>query len=241
MEKLKLGIVTNAELASWFGISAKSLSNRKKRKLEELKEYARFEELKNKGKINIIEIYEDTYVNTRDKAFKIILDNIDKEWSAEGLDTCKDVAERLLEKFPDKLQIAPSTAANYTCKARNIKYGKPFSKAGGELGICEYIWCKRLSTGELDFLTDEEEEIKKRSLAKHFKTAEEKTALVQDLIQTKQLTQEEAWSYYSDILGVPGAYMGFIADMRSKGINIVKGTLVTRNGILYLEECGDLD
>ena len=49
--ELKIGTMTNIELAEWFGISLSTFKNGKKKKLEELKLFADFCE--EKGKINI--------------------------------------------------------------------------------------------------------------------------------------------------------------------------------------------
>ena len=51
--------MTNKELAQWFGVSEGTFRNSKKSKLKELEYFASFEEVK--GKVNIKEIYFDTY------------------------------------------------------------------------------------------------------------------------------------------------------------------------------------
>ena len=56
--KLKIGKMTNQELADWFEIAPKTFRNTKPKRLEELKEYADFYE--DKGKVYITHIYEDT-------------------------------------------------------------------------------------------------------------------------------------------------------------------------------------
>ena len=43
MEELKLGFMDFHELAEWFGISYGTMQNKKKKKLEELNEYANYE------------------------------------------------------------------------------------------------------------------------------------------------------------------------------------------------------
>ena len=57
--ELHIGIMTNQELADWFGIKEKSLRSCRKRKLQELKEYADFENLR--GKVNITKILKSIY------------------------------------------------------------------------------------------------------------------------------------------------------------------------------------
>ena len=49
-KQLELKVYTNNQLAEWFGITPSSLSKYKKKKLEELKAFADFEEVGNKKK-----------------------------------------------------------------------------------------------------------------------------------------------------------------------------------------------
>ena len=49
MEELKLGIIKSKELADWFQISASTYYNQKSKKLKELEQYCKFEDLGKKG------------------------------------------------------------------------------------------------------------------------------------------------------------------------------------------------
>jgi hypothetical protein len=59
MKELHLGKMNNKELAEWFGITEGSFRTSKKKKLEELKYFANFEEVGKK--IEIFEIKDPIY------------------------------------------------------------------------------------------------------------------------------------------------------------------------------------
>ena len=54
--ELRLGRMLSSELAEWFGVTPKTYSNTKKKKLQILSHYCKFQDMKNKG-ILISEIY----------------------------------------------------------------------------------------------------------------------------------------------------------------------------------------
>jgi len=57
--KLRLGRMTTEEMANWFGVTVTTYYSRRKKRMEELKEYCDFEEYI--GGLIIKEIYKDTY------------------------------------------------------------------------------------------------------------------------------------------------------------------------------------
>ena len=67
------------------------------------------------------------------------------------------------------------------------------SNQRGLKGVSTYIWCKKNEEGRLVFLSEEEEEIKKLLLKKYFGTADEKTAIVKDMVDKEEIKPEEAW------------------------------------------------
>ena len=67
--KLHLGKMTNKELADWFGIKIETMNRHKKKKLEELKNYAFFEEVR--GGVEITGIIKETY-NKKDNQIRQI-------------------------------------------------------------------------------------------------------------------------------------------------------------------------
>lgn len=237
--QLHLGTMTNQELAAWFGLTEGSFKNTKKKRLQELKEdYCDFEVLR--GKINVIKIYDEkkiNYVNKKSRVYKFICNNMDKVWNENGLDSCKDVTEKFLKEHEAEMEDYSDTVVySLVIAARNELYGKPFMRHEGKLGYCEYIWCTRDEEGELRFLTEDEEKRKELLLKKYYGDAQEKTLFVKEMVKRGEIKEEEAWRYYDELNGGDGSFYGLMRDMREYGVNLVKGTLVTRNGISYLVE-----
>lgn len=232
MEELRLGKITTTELAEWFNTTAKNLSKHKKDYLKKLEPYCAFEPFH--GGINVTQIYKSIYV--KNKTYMIAEEEFDKEWSASGLDTCSNVANKICEKRCEELNVQPATVAKHLSQVRNTKYGKPFSEKGGPEGHCIYILCKKDDNGQPIFLTEEEEAIKKKLLKKWLGNADEKTLLVKELISKGELSKEEAWSYYSDIINLPRAYTGFMGDFKAEtGVQLIRGTLIDKE-LKFIED-----
>lgn len=157
-KELKLGVMTNNELAEWFGIKTKTFTNTRVKKLEELKEYATFEAMSGKGKVNILEIKIPVYVKKTANYMKV-KSHIDENWSDNGLDKKKNVAERIFNKKDEyHLNLKYSTTYAYTCKGSNELYGSAREPdKGGEIGNCRYVLCvEDRETKELRWFTKEE-------------------------------------------------------------------------------------
>ena len=58
-------IYTNSQLAEWFEVKPATFTKSKRKKLEYLKNFAKFEEIK--GKVKIIQVLEPNYINPRNK------------------------------------------------------------------------------------------------------------------------------------------------------------------------------
>ncbi len=230
MKELKLGIMTNIELAQWFGVTESSFKSHKKKKLEELKLFADFCE--EKGKINIKEIYEPVYMKQLGKTKQMVIDKIDDVWSKDGLDSCTRVGNEICELLTQEGIIRkPDTIITYTREGRNELYGKPFMDKGS-LGKCTYIWCKRnAETGEYSLLTEEEQKIKQNLQTKYFGDATEKQVLVKGMVAAGEITKEEAWSVLEEMtnMGTPN-FMAFLTEMQAElGCQVVRGTFVERD------------
>ena len=231
VKELELKVYTNKQLAEWFGITPSSLSKYKKKKLEELKAFADFEEVGNKQKkVKIIYIYQPVYCKQGSQNFKKIKRQVDEVWDDSGLDTCKRVSEKILEKNNYELAIADSTVYNYTLKSRNELYGKPFDQKGGMLGKCRYLWCKETEDGNLRELTLKEEEIKQKLIKKYFGDATEKQILVQGMVQAGEISKEEAWDVLTEMTNMKGVgFYTFLKELQEKiGCKVIKGTQVDR-------------
>ena len=109
--KLKLGKMSSKEIAQWFGLSYGSYRVKKKDKLEELKDYADYEEVY--GGVNIKNIKEEEYSKEGKRSKEIVFNAFDEEWNESGLDTCSNVAFKIYNKHKNELTIAEGTTYNY--------------------------------------------------------------------------------------------------------------------------------
>lgn len=227
--ELKLGIMTNKELATWFGIQPATFSKNKEKKLEELKAYADFEQVGNKQtKINIKQIYEPVYQKKGSQSFEIIKNKFDTVWSEDGLDTCSRVCYQILETT-EGITVKESTAYNYTIKSRNDLYGKPF-QGRGSLGSCRYVWGKKDEEGRVRKLTDQEEKIKQDLIKKYFGDASQKQIFVQAMVEAGEISKEQAWDVLIKMTNMQGNnFLVFLKELQEKiGCKVVRATQVDR-------------
>lgn len=234
--KLKIGIMDNKELADWFGISERSFKNVKKSKLEELKLFADFEE--KGGKINIKEIYEPIYNKQLKKTAHKVLEKVDIIWAKDGLDTCTRVGTKICKELAKEGTVRKeSTIINYTRQGRNELYGRPFIDKG-KLGSCVYLWCKKdRATGDLSLLTPEENEIKRKLIIKYFGDVSEKQILVKAMIESGEISEEEAWSVLESMTNMnTNNFMDFLYELQDNlHCQVIRGTMVTRNALDYIK------
>lgn len=92
--------MTNADLAKWFGLSEKTIRNTRTKKLEELSEYAEFENLRGKVKIiRILDPEKTIYIKRGSKNYEFTKKKTKELWSSDGLDTCSRVAQKLMNSI----------------------------------------------------------------------------------------------------------------------------------------------
>ena len=116
--ELKLGVMTNEELAEWFGVKLTSFKNTKRKKLEELKLFADFYE--EKGKVIVTEVYEPVYQKQQGKTKQMVISKIDQVWSEDGLDSCSRVGNKICELLEEEgIVRKPNTVIAYTRQGRN--------------------------------------------------------------------------------------------------------------------------
>lgn len=222
MSELKLGYMTNAELAEWFGIKPNSFRNTKTQKLEELKRFAEFEV--EKTKVRITKIYKSVYVKKKSADYSIVKEEFTQVYNKSKIDTASNVSKKIYHKRKDDLTIKESTTYEYTKAARNELYGKPFVGCG-ERGVCRYIWAKQIGEGQYERFNEEEQAIYKRLLVKYFRGTDEKTIFVEDMIKRGEITEEEAWGVFSDMMNLDYGFMNFKIEMEEAiGCPIVRVT-----------------
>lgn len=183
--KLELGKISTKDLAKWFGISYSRFNHVKKEKMNELKEYCLFEPVY--GGVIIKDIYIEEYVSPNQFNYKVVESHVDEEWDPSGLDTKKNVAEKIYFKHKDELTIQPSTTYNYVQKASNILYGPANNyNIAGTIGNCWYKLCVIDSQGNRRLLTKEEQE-RRREIRKKYCSDKEKEIRedIEDSIELK--------------------------------------------------------
>lgn len=228
MEELKLGKVTNQELAEWFNATVNSITKKKQQWLKVLQEYCEFTPVY--GGVIITKIYKPFY--TKNMNLKIVQEEFNEVWDKSNLDSCKRVSEEIYEKRQKDFTVAESTIYHQTRQTRDEFYGKPMLGQGSK-GTCYYVWCKKNKNGKLEYLSEEEEQIKKKLMEQYFSTADEKTIMVQQMIENNEITEQEAWGYYSELLKLPHNYRAFMTAFKKEtGINLIKGT-VLENQIIW--------
>lgn len=242
MIELTVGKKTGKELAEWFGTTVGNFRNTKAKKLEELKLFADFYE--ERGKVVITKVIEPVYQKGMANVKRKVIEKIDEVWSADGLDSCQRVGEKilaLLQEEDNTFNRTTGTIVKYTREGRNELYGPPF-QGGGKIGNCIYIWCKRdPKTGNYSLLTDEEQEIKQKIQTKYFGDATEKQILVKAMVEAGEITKEEAWNVLEEMTNMNRKenFMGFLTEIQAAlHCQIIRGTLVERNvnKIEFLDE-----
>lgn len=224
--KLKLGKMTTKELAQWFQLSYGSFRTLKAKKLEELKNYAYFEEVY--GGVNITAIINDTY-NKKDSAIRKIYQQGFEELR-QPIDTVSNINEKIYDKYNEQLPTLSSAASgyHYAIEVRNANYGIPFKEIGSR-GCCYYIWCKVEQRGdELYFIqfTEEEDKIKQELLKKYFGTNEEKDILIAEMVENGEISKAEAYDIMMEYRNLnKQGFMGFLKALEKEiGATVVKAT-----------------
>ena len=231
MTELRLGKVTNKELAVWFNTTDTQISRKKNIFLKKLEEYCQFKPVW--GGVEIIEIYRSIYI--KNKNYNIVKNNFDTAWSKNKLDSCKRVAGQIYQENKEQLTIKESTVYQYTKEVRNELYGRPMCYHGVK-GSCTYIWCKKDDTGHLAFLSEKEEKIKKELLNKYFSTADEKVVIVKNMVDKGEIKKEEAWITLDELLNLDHSYSSFMYEFKAKtGIQLIRGTLL-EDGLIFIDE-----
>lgn len=221
--KLQVDKMTNQKLAEWFNTTLKQITNKKKQYLKKLEEYCEFEPFR--GGVEIKKVFKECYCKNAN--YQLIRQELPKTWNKNGLDTCSHVSNTIYKNYQEKLNITKSTTYDYARQARDELFGKPGKNQEGLLGKCYPTICVKDENDCPIPLTNEQEIIKKRLLAKWFGSADEKTVLVQMMINDKEIKEEEAWEVYSKLLKLPKRYEYFMNEFYQE-INAwpIRGTVI---------------
>lgn len=224
--RLKLGKMTNAELAAWFNITAKSFENCRKKKLKELELFARFKSIR--GGVEILEIYEDQYVKTLAENKNKIKEKIPQVWPKGVPDTSKRVGLVIQKEL--KLPLKASTVIKYTNEGKVELYGKPYMN-NGSIGACISLWCKTDGSGvnqKISFFSPEETAIKDKLLKKYFGNADEQMLIIEEMISLGEISKEEAWDVMRELSGFSeGKFGEFKAELEATiGSKTIRATIL---------------
>lgn len=228
--ELKEGIMTNREMAEWFGCSLTTFTRNRPNWVKRLDDYCDYKLVRGGVIISNIRLF--CYI--KNKNYKIIQDNFSKYWKGGQLDTAKHVGTQIYDDFHKELNIGERTTVLYVGQERRVRYGRPFG-APGTKGDCVYIWCTKDDNGVPIYLTEDEERIKKELLKKYFGTADEKSLLVKQMIQEGQIKKSEAWEYYEEITQMDKYFKVFLDEFYNMtGHWLIRGTVI--NDIVWFDE-----
>lgn len=187
--ELKLGKMTRQEIAAWFGVQPRTYDNSKRKKLEELKKFADFEEVY--GGVNIIKIKIPVYARKGSEAYQIIKDNFDQAWHKSGLDTAARVGSQIWIENPQiQDMISETTARQYACRIRKEFYGLVYKQnSEGTKGICHSKWVAENNWDEAVLLSKEQEKQLKQTIKDIY--ANENEPLLYTALRNHEITEQE--------------------------------------------------
>lgn len=115
-------------------------------------------------------------------------------------------------------------------------YGSPLKEDGGKHGKCSYLWCKQ-EDGRLVALTEEEQKIKRDLVNKYFGDVSDKQIVVQGMVESGEISKEEAWGVLEELTNMHGNYfMVFLKELQEKlGCKIVRGTMLEKRDEKLIE------
>lgn len=185
---LQKGKTNLKEIAQFFGISYETIRKQKAKEkyLNLLKDYANFEY---SNRIFIITEVKIPYPYCKIK--DIIKENLPKYWHKSGIDTATRVGTEIWYKESRvHSQIKKVTSQNYARVAKKELFGRNTIDEFGELGYCEYVWCK-YEKNECILLNEDEEKAIKEAAEKAYGVYNDKQVKVIDAYQKKEITDDE--------------------------------------------------
>ena len=228
---LKLGFMTNEEIANWAQISAKYFTkNRKFWCQKQLSKYAKYEI--QKGGVEILEIIEPIYNSSAKREIEKVFP---KCWGHDGyqIDTCKNACRKIIEKIGNKLDIAESTTYAYTSLTKRELYGV-INKYEGSIGESHWVFCKKIN-GEHYPFTEEEEKIKNELANKYLCTNKDKIITMKGLksaYANGEITLDEYNEGIDELIDNEMGWLAFQeAFEKAIGCEVTFATLLIDNGI----------
>lgn len=223
--ELHLGIMTNKEIAEWFGIKERTFSSSRQKRIEELKQYAKFDILR--GKFDILEIYQSVYIKKKSKSYQTVRDNFEKTWNENGLDLASRVANQIYQEHKDEINVSERTNYVYTLDVKTELYGSAKKKTKGSKGISYYVWSKRHSKDEKPIpLNAEETAILREAQNKYFKREiGEDFLLYYGQFNRGEITKEEMCDSFLEAYNFKGNYLAFKREVEAAiGAELIPAT-----------------
>ena len=194
---LRIGKMTNKELAEWFGISDRTYKNTRAARLEELRWYCDFAVIR--GGIDVKIIKHKDYIKNRSKIGKEIREMLPEVWPAGEPHTCVQVGTKIYEMKKSSSTEQVSTYIYQTRQQRTVLVGKP----SPDNPYCHYVLVKAYR-GNTDADTKMVEltpdEIKRKMLSAYF-TEDIDLSIVFDLYADgmaaeamKEVMQQTGWT-----------------------------------------------
>lgn len=209
MLELKLGFMSDAEVAEWCGKTVTSFKRNRKRWCEStLSRYATFEVV-NKG-INIISIKDPIFLPSGRK-------EVAEKWRGcwgydnSALDTNSACWTKLKPQMIN--QISDNTGKNYISSFKCEEYGVAYKrrKRDGTKGYCHFVFCK-LVDGIPQHFTEEELKIKRDLENKHLTNSKQQQYEMQSLLaalRLGELTKEEYQEAITEIIETDTGWNAF--------------------------------
>jgi hypothetical protein len=140
LTELKLGIITNAELAIWANVQESTIAKNKTKWCEKkLSKYAEYELVRGKG-VNITRIIEPVYNKKPKEQVKKLTK---KCWGIKTfkVDSQVNVARKVINEITPPDLLSYNTVRNYVGEAKREMWGVA-KKCDGTIGKCKWIYCK---------------------------------------------------------------------------------------------------
>lgn len=217
--ELKLGKMTQKELAEWFGITYngfKTNAKSKAKKMEILKNYADYHY---EGRTVYID---KIHIPVYNRAYNKVEELFKPTWNPNGLDTCSHVGEKIYnDSIEVRSQIKLITTQSYVGRIKRQHYGRNHIDEEGDWGRSSYAWAKKDSKGEYIPLSSEEAKLMKEcSYEVYGKTYGEKMALLHTAYLEGEIDKkefEESMSFisqdtYFDFQEIVYKKLGFLPD-----------------------------
>lgn len=187
--ELKLGKMTQKELADWFGISYNTLKTNPKtkaNKLEILKTYADYHF---EGKSVCID---KIYIPEYSRAYSKVEELFAPSWNKSGIDSCANVGRKIYNSSVEvSSQIKLKTTQTYVGCIKRQRYGRNHMNEYGTCGKSEFAWAKVVDGETVPVSEEEARVIRQCSKEIYGEQLGERIAFLHTALKANEITKEE--------------------------------------------------